>query len=66
MVYGSAYQVDHGNEGIDVPVSTGSCSGCLEQTVQALQFGICMVMAPASQDPLLVPIYCGQGLLYWF
>ena len=33
MVYWSGDEVDHGDESVDVPVSTGPGSGCLEKPI---------------------------------
>ncbi len=65
MVYWSSDEVDHGDEGVDVPVSTGPGSGCQKKPIQALQSGIGIVIAPSGQYPVSVTLYRLQGLLYW-
>jgi len=40
MVYWSSDEVDNGDEGVDVPVSTGHGPCCLEKAIESFQSGI--------------------------
>ena len=50
ILYWGRQQIDHADEGVIVPVSSGPAFGCLEDSVECLDPGIVVSRYPASQD----------------
>ena len=55
-------QVDHGDEGGRVAVSTGPCSGRLKETVETFDAGVVVGRGSALKDGLEVLL---EGLQYY-
>lgn len=54
-------KIDHGNEGATITVREGSCSGGLEDAIEAPQPCIGIGRSPSPKDEEDVPFKGGQG-----